>query len=109
MGLSSPLPDARIHDDKKKQRIQRDKLSILHIPYKLVFDAPVLEDSVAYAICETRRVLPLGNHDLFIGHVIGAIASLDFDEYWKFKSYDPILYLGSGKRTRRRQLQILKA
>ena len=75
----------------------------LKIPYGLVLGAPVLDASIAYAILEREKVIDVGDHDLFIGRVTGAMASLDFDEYWKFKDYRPVLYLGSAKRTASRR------
>ncbi len=66
----------------------------LEIPYGLVLGAPVLDASIAYAILEREKVIDVGDHDLFIGRVTGAMASLDFDEYWKFNDYRPVLYLG---------------
>ncbi len=72
-----------------------DKLKALEIPYAEVFDAPVLAQSQAYAICEKNSVRKVGDHDLIVGRLLGAMASLDFDENWKFKTYHPILYLGS--------------
>lgn len=78
----------------------RDKLQSLKIPYRMVLGAPVLDNSLAYVILEKERMIDVGDHNLFIGHVVGAMASLDFDEYWKFKKYKPVLYLGSPhKRT----------
>jgi flavin reductase (DIM6/NTAB) family NADH-FMN oxidoreductase RutF len=75
-----------------------DKLRSLKIPYEMVLGAPVLDASIAYAILEREKVIDVGDHDLFIGRVTGAMASLDFDEYWKFNDYRPVLYLGSTKR-----------
>lgn len=72
-----------------------DKLSSNEIPNDEVMEAPVLTKAIAYAICRKESVLPIGDHELFVGRVIGAMASLDFDEYWKFRKYRPILYLGS--------------
>jgi flavin reductase (DIM6/NTAB) family NADH-FMN oxidoreductase RutF len=76
----------------------KDKLASLKIPYRMVLGAPVLEAAVAYVILEREKIVNVGDHDLFIGRVSGAMASLDFDEYWKFKEYRPILYLGSGRK-----------
>jgi flavin reductase (DIM6/NTAB) family NADH-FMN oxidoreductase RutF len=73
-----------------------DKLSALNVPYFEVMHAPILEQAQAYAICETKSIQDFGDHDLFVGRVIGAMASLDFDTNWKFVDYHPILYLGSN-------------
>jgi flavin reductase (DIM6/NTAB) family NADH-FMN oxidoreductase RutF len=83
---------------KAVARRTADKLRSLKIPYRLVLGAPVLEYSVAYVVLEKESVVDVGDHNMFIGRVIGAMASLDFDEYWKFKDYRPILYLGSPHR-----------
>ncbi len=73
----------------------KDKLKAYNIPYYTVLNSPVLKDALAFAILKKERVIRIGDHDLFFGLVIGAMASLDFDLYWKFKKYSPILYLGS--------------
>ena len=75
-----------------------DKLGALRIPYRIVLGAPVLEESVAYLIMGKEKMIDVGDHDLFIGRVLGAMASLDFDRYWSFRKYSPILYLGSERR-----------
>jgi flavin reductase (DIM6/NTAB) family NADH-FMN oxidoreductase RutF len=75
-----------------------DKLKAAGIPYVRLLGTPVLKDSVAYAICEKTRLIETGDHTLFLGKVIGAMASLDFDEYWKFSEYRPVLYRGSSFR-----------
>ncbi len=76
----------------------KDKLGSLKISYMILMKTPVLEDSLAYVILEKEKTLDVGDHHLFIGRVIGAMASLDFDQYWKFREYRPILYLGSGNK-----------
>jgi flavin reductase (DIM6/NTAB) family NADH-FMN oxidoreductase RutF len=76
----------------------RDKLEACNIAYHIVLGTPVLDDACAYLIIKKERMIAVGDHDLFIGRVVGAMASLDFDEYWKFKEYRPILYLGSRRR-----------
>ena len=75
-----------------------DKLKALNIPYLIVFGAPVLNASVAYAICKKESEFEAGDHDLFVGRLLGAMASLDFDENWRFEDYKPVLYLGSNFR-----------
>jgi len=75
-----------------------DKLAALNIPYQEVWQAPVLIRAQAYAICKMKSVQVVGDHDLFIGSLMGGMASLDFDQNWKFDEYRPILYLGSGFR-----------
>jgi flavin reductase (DIM6/NTAB) family NADH-FMN oxidoreductase RutF len=75
-----------------------DKLTSNKIPFDEIMDAPVLKKSAAYAICQKESVHQIGDHELFVGLVIGSMASLDFDENWKFNGYRPILYLGSESR-----------
>jgi flavin reductase (DIM6/NTAB) family NADH-FMN oxidoreductase RutF len=75
-----------------------DKLSSFGITYDRVFEAPVLRKAIAYAICKKKSVIKTGDHDLFTGQLVGAMASLDFDENWKYVEYHPILYLGSELR-----------
>ena len=36
----------------------------------------------------------LGDHELLVGKVQDARASEDFQEYWKFQTYHPVLYAG---------------
>lgn len=76
-----------------------DKLAAFGIDYRLLRGAPVLRDSAAFLVCNKRSVMRLGDHDLFIGEVKVARASEDFvaEEYWRFKEYKPILYLGSNR------------
>lgn len=80
------------------RRKTRDKLKSLDLPYYVLLGCPILEDARAYAIVKKEKRIATGDHDLFIGEVLGAMASLDFDGYWKFKSYKPALYVGSNKR-----------
>lgn len=86
----------KLAEPRKKKT--KDKLKSLDIPYYVVLGSPILEEAVAYAIVKKERMITTGDHDLFIGTVHGAMASLDFDEYWKFRAYKPPLYVGSEKR-----------
>lgn len=76
----------------------QDKLDSLKIPYSEILGTPVLAGAEAYAICENVSTLSAGDHDLFMAKLMGAMASLDFDENWKFEEYHPLLYLGSNFR-----------
>lgn len=78
---------------------RKDKLRGAGIDYLLLFGAPVPKVSVAYGICQKMKAEDLGNHTLFLGKVIGAMASTDFDEYWKFSDYPPVIYRGSKFKT----------
>lgn len=86
---------SKLAEPRKKTK---DKLKSLGLPYHVVLGSPILEDARAYAIVKKEKKIATGDHDMFIGKVLGAMASLDFDEYWKFKSYKPALYIGSKKR-----------
>jgi flavin reductase (DIM6/NTAB) family NADH-FMN oxidoreductase RutF len=39
-----------------------------------------------------------GDHFLVLGAVVDAQASDDFAEYWGFRSYSPVLYVGEARR-----------
>jgi flavin reductase (DIM6/NTAB) family NADH-FMN oxidoreductase RutF len=95
-------------DFKKRRLIKRltnkslrskDKLRSLNIEYSVLMNTPILQDALAYAIMKKEKVTKIGDHDWFVGRIIGAMASLDFDMYWKFEEYRPILYLGSKRKS----------
>jgi len=92
------LSDKKIVSQLSSTNKSQNKLKALNIPYSLVFAAPVLKVSAAYIICQKESVFEVGDHDLFVGRLLGAMASLDFDESWKFEDYKPVLYLGSNFR-----------
>lgn len=77
-----------------------DKLGFYGIPYSIIGQTPVLRQACAYAICGVVKRLRTGDHELFIAKVIKAMAIRDFtnEGYWRFKSYKPILYVGSIRR-----------
>ena len=56
---------------------------------------PVIDAAVAVLECTLVQTLPVGDHALLVGQVRAAYASEDFQEYWQFKGYHPILYTGS--------------
>jgi flavin reductase (DIM6/NTAB) family NADH-FMN oxidoreductase RutF len=74
-----------------------DKLKALGIPYALVRGIPVPSGAQAFALCEVERKERTGDHDLFVARSRLVRASRDFtrDQYWRFRSYRPALYLGS--------------
>ena len=53
-----------------------------------VTDAPIIADCLAYADCRLYDVLPGGDHEIFLGEVVGGAA---FDG-------DPLLYFCGGYR-----------
>jgi len=91
--------DRKIVNRLSFENRSRDKLKSLNIPYRYICEVPVLHSSVAYVICQKEAEYEVGDHDLIIGRLLGAMASLDFDENWKFEDYKPVLYIGSDFRT----------
>ena len=63
-------------------------------------DVPVLDSASAVLECSVMEVRALGDHDLVVGEVRGAYAEGDFDDYWAFSEYHPILYAGMADRFR---------
>lgn len=57
-------------------------------------DVPVVEEAVASLECSLQERRPFGDHELLVGRVVQATASEDFEGYWKFESYNPVLYAG---------------
>jgi flavin reductase (DIM6/NTAB) family NADH-FMN oxidoreductase RutF len=78
-----------------------DKLlaSGLHYRVKGPKSVPVIAESSAYLVCTVDDVRSYGDHELVVGRVQDARAEDDFDEYWAFKTYRPILYAGLGRPT----------
>jgi flavin reductase (DIM6/NTAB) family NADH-FMN oxidoreductase RutF len=57
-------------------------------------DVPLVEGAVASLECSLYARQTLGDHELLVGKVLDARASDDFQEYWRFQRYDPVLYAG---------------
>jgi len=57
-------------------------------------DVPIVEGAVAWLECSLYARQALGDHELLVGKVHDARASDDFQEYWKFQAYNPVLYAG---------------
>jgi flavin reductase (DIM6/NTAB) family NADH-FMN oxidoreductase RutF len=57
-------------------------------------DVPIVEDAVASLECSLYARHPFGDHELLVGEVQDARASDDFQDYWRFRTYDPVLYTG---------------
>jgi len=74
----------------------RDKISAsgFHIRQGTELSLPVISEAYATAECRVVDRFVLGDHDLFIGEVVVAYATDDFDQYWLFREYSPILYIG---------------
>ncbi|MEM1942823.1 MAG: flavin reductase family protein [Candidatus Caldarchaeum sp.] len=60
--------------------------------------APVLEEAVAWVECRLDWSREVGDHFFYTARVEAAYAVEDFDEYWKFIRYKPILYVGSARQ-----------
>jgi flavin reductase (DIM6/NTAB) family NADH-FMN oxidoreductase RutF len=57
-------------------------------------DVPIVEGAVASLECTLYARQTLGDHELLVGSVQDARASEDFQEYWRFQEYNPVLYAG---------------
>jgi flavin reductase (DIM6/NTAB) family NADH-FMN oxidoreductase RutF len=57
-------------------------------------DVPIIEGAVASLECSLYVRQALGDHEMLVGKVQAAAASDDFQEYWRFESYTPVLYAG---------------
>lgn len=65
----------------------RDARSELGVPY--------IAEAAAHVECVVDTIQAAGDHSIVLGRVLRAEAMDEFDEYWTFRSYRPILYLGS--------------
>ncbi|HEV2389706.1 MAG TPA: flavin reductase family protein [Nitrososphaerales archaeon] len=57
-------------------------------------DVPIVEGVVATAECSLYARQAFGDHELLVGKVQDARAAEDFQDYWRFQSYKPVLYAG---------------
>jgi flavin reductase (DIM6/NTAB) family NADH-FMN oxidoreductase RutF len=55
---------------------------------------PIVEGAVASLECSLYARQSLGDHELLVGKVQDARASDDFQDFWKFQTYNPVLYTG---------------
>jgi flavin reductase (DIM6/NTAB) family NADH-FMN oxidoreductase RutF len=58
---------------------------------------PVIEEASATLECRFATSQRFGDHFFVIGDVTSAEAADDFDEYWAFIDYRPMLYSGLGR------------
>ncbi len=56
--------------------------------------APIILGAKAVLECKLIRTLKMGDHFLLVGRIESAMASNDFRDYWRFRSYRPMLYAG---------------
>ncbi len=64
---------------------------------------PVIREAEAALECRLDRIIPLGDNVIVIGGVVSTRTSPDFADYWRFKTYKPLIYFGAvpGKRAGR--------
>ena len=55
---------------------------------------PVPDSASAALECRLTGKERFGDHILLVGRVVAAYASEDFEDYWQFKQYKPIMYTG---------------
>jgi flavin reductase (DIM6/NTAB) family NADH-FMN oxidoreductase RutF len=75
---------------------EKDKLGRAHIDYFLSeqMHLPIPNNSVAYIETKLIKQLEVGDHVLLLSKVMACFAIEDFDNYWKFEKYRPLLYTG---------------
>jgi len=61
----------------------------------IVTPTATIKEAVAVIECAVREKRKTGDHDLFIGECVAAYADEDFTDYWSYRGYAPILYVGS--------------
>jgi flavin reductase (DIM6/NTAB) family NADH-FMN oxidoreductase RutF len=73
-----------------------DKISAAGLEWRegKAVHAPVIEGAAAVVECTVESSVKTGDHVLLVGRIAGAGASPDFQEYWRFRDYEPILYTG---------------
>jgi flavin reductase (DIM6/NTAB) family NADH-FMN oxidoreductase RutF len=59
-----------------------------------VLDVPIIEGAAASLECSLYARQALGDHELIVGKVHDARAAEDFQGYWRFETYNPLLYAG---------------
>jgi flavin reductase (DIM6/NTAB) family NADH-FMN oxidoreductase RutF len=69
---------------------------------------PVISEASAFVACSVKEVRTYGDHEFVVARVVEAKAEADFQEYWEFKEYSPILYSGLGRPTRDRLSSAVK-
>ncbi|MDW8083807.1 MAG: flavin reductase family protein [Candidatus Caldarchaeum sp.] len=77
----------------------KDKLSSVGLEYRRdgKTGAPILLDAVAFLECSVEWGRDVGDHFLYVGEVFEAMAVEDFEDYWRFERYKPVLYVGSAR------------
>lgn len=77
----------------------RDKLRECGFSYRWgrVVSVPVLDEAAAWVECVVDWSREAGDHVFYVGRVEAAYASEDFGEYWSFRKYKPVLYVGGAR------------
>ncbi|MCS7109883.1 MAG: flavin reductase family protein [Candidatus Caldarchaeum sp.] len=77
----------------------KDKLPMAGLSYRggEKTNAPILLDAAAYLECRVVSGHEVGDHFLYVGEVVNAEAVDDFEDYWRFRVYRPVLYVGSAR------------
>lgn len=57
-------------------------------------DVPVVEEAMAVMECSLTSTQAVGDHELLVGRIEAVRAVEDFQEYWRFEGYRPLLYAG---------------
>lgn len=71
----------------------------LHVEWDGETGIPYIAESRAYILLDLVDRRPYGDHDLFVGRVLGAYADEAFrDGLWDLNVYRPLMYLGRSKR-----------
>jgi flavin reductase (DIM6/NTAB) family NADH-FMN oxidoreductase RutF len=86
----------------KREEGVKDKLASAGLKHRRgrVLDVPVIDAAAATLECSVVKVESLGDHDFIVGEVKASYSESDFSEYWQFRRYRPILYIGSPDRFR---------
>ncbi len=76
-----------------------DKLKACGFDYRWgkVVRVPVLDECVAWIETVVDWSGEFGDHFFYVGRVEASYAIEDFDDYWRFMRYKPILYVGSAR------------
>ncbi|MBI3861066.1 MAG: flavin reductase family protein [Planctomycetia bacterium] len=82
---------AQAHEDVSKRFATPGPKDFSGFPWKTdVTGAPILEGALGYVDCKVREILPGGDHDIFVGEIVGGEAGGE----------DPPLMYFSGKYRR---------
>ena len=60
---------------------------------------PLIKEASAALECRLLKTHRTGTHELLVAEVLTASATEDFDDYWHFSKYNPLLYAGHSTRT----------